>query len=108
MNSDFHIELSIGEHTKYATQWETLAMDLRAAGYSVELGEPYAGGSASEIATYIAIVVALADHTGLDEFTRTATRRLWGKVIAKKRRVVIIDRQGHVLTTIDVREDEKG
>jgi hypothetical protein len=108
MDSDFHIKFTVGEHAKYANQWETLAMDLREAGYSVELGEPYAGGSASEIATYIAIVVAAADHTGLEEFTRTATRRLWGKIRGKKRRVVIIDRQGHVLTTIDVREDEPG
>jgi hypothetical protein len=108
MNGDFHIELSVGEHAKYAKQWEMLAIDLRAAGYSVELSEPYADRSARDIATYIAIVVAVADHTGLDEFTRTTARRLWGKIRGKKRRVVIIDRQGHVLTTIDVREDEPG
>jgi hypothetical protein len=108
MNSDFHIKFTVGEHATYTKQWEALAMDLREVGYSVELGEPYHGGSASEIATYIAIVVAVADRIGLDEFRRTAARRLWGKVRGKKRRVVIIDRQGQVLTTIDVRDDEGG
>jgi hypothetical protein len=97
--------LSIREHARYAQQWETLANDLRNDGYTVELGEPYADRNARDIATYIAIVVAVTDSTGLDEFTQAATSRLSGKILGRKRRVVIIDSQGHVLRTIDVRED---